>query len=189
MPYSIYYVVFFILFYSFSHSCIEQDDLDNTPCYSIIPPSTLQVIQNNSKIGEYNFPTPGCPTVPPLLLSRPLLLRLCNAYLLAGNYKEGVELLERVFFKIHKAQENGYEDPTVLFAMHGQLMTSDLKDVFTDAYPDHELVMYYVKFLVLVGDATKAVFLLSCLPHGMKYEPDFLILNAYLTNVMVCDDE
>ena len=152
-------------------------------------PSPVPVFQNHKKIGEYILPTLGCPTVSPLLLSRPLLLRLCNGYLLSGDYHAGVELLERVFYKVKRLQASGCEDPSLLFAMHGQLATPDLKTVFVDESPDSELLLYYIKFLLLLGDITKAVYLLSCLPRGLNHDVDMLLLHAYLTYVLVSNGD
>lgn len=42
-----------------------------------------------------------------------------------------------------------------------------------------------MKFLVLGGKRSRAVFLLSSLPFGLRCEPDFLLLNGLLTNMAV----
>lgn len=118
-------------------------------------------------------------------MSRSLLLRLCSCYLLSGHYQEGIELLERVFYNLRSSIDNGCDDPVEVLAMHGQLATVDLKTIFTDQFPDSELIMFYIKFLLLADDMDRAVFILSLLPHGLNSEPDFLLIAAYLINLVV----
>ena len=64
--------------------------------------------------------------------------------------------------------------------MHGHLATMDLKTVYTDRFPDSELLFYYIQFLLLTEDMDRAVYVLSILPHGIQSEPDFLLIAAYL---------
>ena len=142
-------------------------------------------MQNNQTVGEYPFPSLCTETVPPLLLSRYLLLRLCSCYLVSENYHAGLELLEKVFYNVRRVADGTSDDSENIFAIHGQLITTDLTTVYTDHIPDPELILFYVKFLILTENTNHAVFVLSALPHGMKYEPDFVMIAAYLVSSIV----
>ena len=142
-------------------------------------------MQNNQTVGEYAFPSLCTETVSPLLLSRSLLLRLCSCYLVSGHYEDGIALIEQVYYNLRSSVDKSIDDPEKIFAMHGHLATTDLKTVFTDRFPDSELIFHYIQFLLLIEDVDRAVYVLSILPHGIKSEPDFLLIAAYLISSVV----
>ena len=46
-------------------------------------------------------------------------------------------------------------------------------------------MLYYVKFLILSGDTSQAVFILSSLPNGIDHEPDFMLIYGLLMSMAV----
>ena len=151
-------------------------------------PSPVVILQNGHCVGEYVFPAVYCETVDPMLRCRPLLLQLSRAFLEGKEYTAGVSLLERVFYAARDTVNEGCEDPREIFVTHTPLFRGNDDGsfiCFDRRRLDPELVLFYLQFLFLSDDRNRTIFLLTQLPRGIDFEPDFLILAAFLMNFMV----
>lgn len=164
----------------------KRDQSENDFCKP--NPSPVVILQNGHCVGEYVFPAVYCETVDPMLRCRPLLLQLSRAFLEGKEYTAGVSLLEQVFYAARDSVDKGCEDPREIFITHTPLFRGNEDGSFTcfdRRRLDPELVLFYLQFLFLSSDRNRTIFLLTQLPRGIDYEPDFLILAAILMNFMV----
>ena len=103
---------------------------------------------------DYPYPQLSVPVVSNFLISRPVLLQICNTYLKTEKFADGASLMARVYplllsndlqmrQKANRAAEVRIPQEKI-FSMPCQLITKDLGTVYTDKFVDPELVLFFL---------------------------------------------
>lgn len=99
---------------------------------------------------DYPYPQLSVPVVSNFLISRPVLLQICNTYLKTEKFADGASLMARVYplllsndmqmrQKANRSAEVRIPQDKI-FSMPCQLITKDLATIYTDKFVDPELV-------------------------------------------------
>ena len=118
----------------------------------VTPTSSRVHVKSASGHEDYLYPQLSVPVIPNCLISRPVLLQLCNTYLKSRKYAEGVKLMAGVYplllsKEVQTRQRDGHASKLpipqdIAFSMPCQLITKHVGTIYTDRFVDPELVRF-----------------------------------------------